>query len=97
MASYDGDTVKVTELFSTGLSTANVCLWRLHGWVLDFKHLSGTGLAEIAKSTNLKGCFGHVVYNRGLSKSILINQEFPGLFFCAMVFVYFLSFLCSMY
>ena len=33
-------------------STANVCLWRLHGCVLHFIHLSAMGVAEIAKSTN---------------------------------------------
>ena len=43
--------LKFTELFSK----ANVCLWRLHGSVLDFIHLSATGVAEIAKSTNLTG------------------------------------------
>uniref|UniRef100_A0A8C7MUQ4 Zgc:85777 n=1 Tax=Oncorhynchus kisutch TaxID=8019 RepID=A0A8C7MUQ4_ONCKI len=36
-------------------STANVCLWRLHGCVLDFIPLSATGVAEVAKSTNFKG------------------------------------------
>ncbi|KAK6318221.1 hypothetical protein J4Q44_G00115120 [Coregonus suidteri] len=49
-----------------GHSTTNVCLWILHGCVLDVIHLSATGVAEIAQSTNLKGCpytFGHVVYN----------------------------------
>ena len=56
MASYDGATLKVTELFSNGHSTANVCLWILHGCVLDFTPLSATGVAEIAESTNLKGC-----------------------------------------
>jgi hypothetical protein len=65
VASYDGATLKVTELFSIGHSTANVCLWRLHGCVLDVIQLSATGVAEIAKSTNLKGCpptYGHVLY-----------------------------------
>ena len=64
MASYDGATLKVTELFSTAHSTANVCQWRLHGCVLDFIHLSAMGVADIAESTYLKGCphtFGHVV------------------------------------
>ena len=48
-----------------GHSTANVCLWRLHGCVLKFIVLSATGLAEIAESTNLKGCphsFVYIVY-----------------------------------
>uniref|UniRef100_A0A4W5KB60 Endonuclease III-like protein 1 n=1 Tax=Hucho hucho TaxID=62062 RepID=A0A4W5KB60_9TELE len=38
---------------------------RLHGCVLDFIHLSATGVVEIAKSTNLKWCpytFVYVVY-----------------------------------
>jgi hypothetical protein len=42
-----------------------VCLWRLNGCVLDFIHLSATGVAEIAESTNLKGCphtFVYIVY-----------------------------------
>ena len=46
-------------------STANVCLWRLHGCVLNVIHLSATGVAAIAKSTNLKGCthtFVYIVY-----------------------------------
>ena len=47
----------------------NVCLWRLHGCVLYFIHLSATNVAEIAESTILKGCphtFGHVVYIHSL-------------------------------
>ena len=51
-ASHDGATLKVAELFSMTHSTANVCLWRLHGCVLDLKHLSAMGVAEIAKFTN---------------------------------------------
>ena len=46
--------VKVTELFSMGHSTANVCLWIFNVCVLDSIYLSATGVAEIAKSTNLK-------------------------------------------
>jgi hypothetical protein len=64
-AFYDSATLNVTELFSMGHSTANVCLWRLHGCVLNYIHRSATDVAEIAKSTNLKGCphtYGHVVY-----------------------------------
>ena len=65
MASYDGAMLKVTELFSTGHSTGNVCLWKLHGGVLNFIHLSETSVAKKkAESTNLKGCphtFGDVV------------------------------------
>jgi hypothetical protein len=49
VASYDGATLKLTELFSK----ACVCLWRLHDCVLNFIHLLATGVAEIAKSTNL--------------------------------------------
>ena len=62
MASYDGATLKVTELFSKGHSTANICLWRLHSCFLDFIHLSAMCVAEIAKSTNLKGCPHTFVY-----------------------------------
>jgi hypothetical protein len=39
--------------------------WKLHGCVLNFIHLSATGVAEIAKSTNMKGCphtFVYIVY-----------------------------------
>ena len=52
MASYDGAMLKVTELFNTAHSSANVCLWRLDGCVLDYIHLSAMGVAEIAESTN---------------------------------------------
>ena len=41
------------------------CLWRLHGGVLNFIHMSATGEAEIAKYTYLKGCphtFVYIVY-----------------------------------
>ena len=62
MASYDGATLKVTDLFSTGHSTANACLWRLHGCVLDFIHLEATGVAEIAEFTDLKWCPHTFVY-----------------------------------
>ena len=48
--SYDNATLKV----STNHSTASVCLWRSHGCALNFKHLSATGVAEIAESTHLK-------------------------------------------
>ena len=41
------------QTFFTRYST--VCLWRLHGCVLDFILPSATGVAEIAESTNLKG------------------------------------------
>ena len=44
VASYDGAMLKVTELFSTGRSTANVGR-RLHGCVLDLIHLSAMGVA----------------------------------------------------
>ena len=65
MASYDSATLKVTELFSIGHYTANVCLWRLYGCVLDFINMSAMGVAKIAESSNFKRCphsFGHVVY-----------------------------------
>jgi hypothetical protein len=47
---------RVCSFYGLTCSTANVCLYRLHGCVLDFIHLSASGLAELAKSTNLKGC-----------------------------------------
>jgi hypothetical protein len=66
MASYDGAMLKVTELFSRAIqSTANVCLWRLHGCMLNFIHMSASGVAEIAKSTNFEGVstyFAYIVY-----------------------------------
>ena len=65
MASYDGATLKVTKLFRMGHSTANVCLWRLHDCMLDYIHLSATGVAEMAECTNFKGCphtFVYLVY-----------------------------------
>ena len=65
MASEDGATLKVTELFNMAHSPTNVCLKRLHGCVLDVIYLSGMGVAEIAESTHWKGCphtFGNVVY-----------------------------------
>ena len=43
-------------------TTANVCLWKLHGSVLDSMHQSATGVAEIDKSTNLKKCPHTFVY-----------------------------------
>ena len=78
MASYDGATLKVTELFSTGHSTANV--WRLHGCVLDFIHLSATGVAEIAEYTNLMEgphTFGHVVYIQSIYYQYLSITSCP--------------------
>jgi len=52
VASCGGAMLKVTELCSAAHSTANVCLWRLHGCLLDFIHLSAMGGTEISKSTN---------------------------------------------
>jgi len=52
VASDDVATLKVTELFSVVLPSVNVCLWRLHGCVLHYIHLSAMGVAEIAESTN---------------------------------------------
>jgi hypothetical protein len=45
--------------------TDHVCLWRLHGCVLGFIHLSTTGVVELAEFTDLKGCpytFVYIVY-----------------------------------
>jgi hypothetical protein len=61
-----------------GYSPANVCLWRLHGCMLGFIHQSATGVAEIAESTNLKGCphtFGHVVYFVSLKCFFLLRSD----------------------
>jgi hypothetical protein len=44
--SYDGATLKVTELFSKAILLP-MFLWRLHGCVFDFIHLSATRLAVI--------------------------------------------------
>jgi hypothetical protein len=46
---------------SSSVRPFNVCLWRLHGGVFNFIHLSATGVAKIAESTNLKGC-PHTLY-----------------------------------
>ena len=64
IASYDDAMLKVTELFRKAVLLP-MFLWRLHGYVLDLIHLSATGVAEIAKSTHLKGCphtFVYIVY-----------------------------------
>jgi hypothetical protein len=64
-ASYDSATLKVTELFNKAILLPLFFLRRLHGCVLDFIHLSPTGMAEIAKSTHLKACphtFVYIVY-----------------------------------
>ena len=45
-------TLKVTELFSKAI-LLHVCLWRLHGCVLDLIHLSATDVAEVAEFTHL--------------------------------------------
>jgi hypothetical protein len=47
--------LKATELFSKAILLPTVCLWRLHGGVFNFIHLSAMGLAEIDKGL-LKGC-----------------------------------------
>lgn len=47
---------KVTLLSSMAHSTASICLWKLHGYVLDFMHL----LANT--SVGCSHTFGHVVY-----------------------------------
>ena len=51
-----------TFLSDPKLLNGSVCLWRLYGCVLDFIHLSAKCVAEIAKSTNLKGCQHTFVY-----------------------------------
>ena len=54
MASYDIDMLKVVELFSKAI--VPVVLRRLHDCMLNFVHLSATGMAKIAKSSHLMGC-----------------------------------------
>lgn len=39
-------------------------LWRLHGYVLDFIHLSATGQTEMANSNHLKGCLHNFCIDR---------------------------------
>ena len=71
--------MNVTELFSAANSTASVCLWRLHGVVLDFIYLSAMGVAEIAKFTNYKGCphtFGHVLFAFSLNPHSYLHPLF---------------------
>ena len=64
-ASYDSATLKVTELFSKAILLPMFVYWDCIGFVLNFIHLSATGVDQIAKSTNLKGCphtFACIVY-----------------------------------
>ena len=72
MASYDGATLKVTEIFS---KTILLPMFVYGDCVFDFIHLSETGAAEIAKSTNLKHphTFGHVVYVWWNDEIVLIH------------------------
>ena len=66
------------EFFSMGHSTANVCLQRLHGCVLDFIHLSAVGVSEKAESTNVKGCphtFVYLVYITCACTHRIISQH----------------------
>ena len=61
MASYDGATLKVTELFSKAILLP---MFIYEEYI--FIHLSATGLAEIAKSPKLKVCphtFVQIVYD----------------------------------
>lgn len=39
-------------------------LWRLHGYVLDFVHLSAAGQTEMANSNHLKGCLHNFCIDR---------------------------------
>lgn len=56
LASYYSVMLKVTELYNMTLSTANVCLWRLNGCMLDSMHLLVMGVAQIAGSNNQPVC-----------------------------------------
>jgi hypothetical protein len=44
--------MKFTELFSKAILLP-MFVWRFHGCVFDYIHLSATGVAEIAESTHL--------------------------------------------
>jgi hypothetical protein len=64
VSSYDGATLKVTDLFSKAILLP-IFVWKLHGYVLDVIHLSAMGVAEIVKSTNVKvspHTFVYIVY-----------------------------------
>jgi hypothetical protein len=59
VSSYDGAMLKVPELFNKAILLP---MFVYGDCVLDFIHLSATGVAEIAKSTHLKGCPHTYVY-----------------------------------
>jgi hypothetical protein len=56
---WNGVTLKVTELFSKAI----LLTMFVYGCVLDFIHLSATGVAEIAESTHLKVSTYFCVYS----------------------------------
>ena len=56
VASCDGAMLKVTKLFSKAILLPMFVYRDCMAVFLDFIHLSATGVAEIAKSTHLKGC-----------------------------------------
>lgn len=58
-------TMPAFELFSMTHATANVCLRRLHGSVLNLMHLFAMGVAKTPELNNQEGCgltFGHITY-----------------------------------
>jgi hypothetical protein len=65
VASYDGATLKVTELFSKVILLPMFVYRDCMAVCTIFIHLPAMGVAEIAKSTNLKWCshtFVYIVY-----------------------------------
>jgi hypothetical protein len=57
-----GAMLKVTELYSKAIQLPMFVYGCVHGGVLNFIHLSATGVAEIAISTHFKGCPDTRVY-----------------------------------
>ena len=65
MASYDGATLKVTELFSKAILLQMFVYGDCMAVCSIFIHMSATAVDETAKSTNLKGSpptFVYIVY-----------------------------------
>ena len=74
----DSATFKVTELFSTTHSMANVCLWSLHDYVLDFIPLLAIGVAKTPELNSKEGCphtFGHAMCGKTFTL-LTGNQDF---------------------
>lgn len=81
VASYDSATFKDPELLRTTHSTANVCLWKLHGYMLDFIHLLAMAVAETPELDHLEGCphtFGYIQQFALDSESITMEFRSDG-------------------